>query len=223
MRINPIIKKNDVELLLACKNGNDEDVKKLIQEGADPKAIIIRDIPYSTALFIAIHNRKLSTVKLLIENHVEVNINPVETAVKIDNKLVYTHPLHQAIQLHEPNIVEELIKAGVNINYNFEKRFETPLSFALKQKCFRSAIKLINNGARENLDINSVQDYALATEKLLLIIKNFLKISFEFAKQGNGLSAMFYDGSFKEVSDFIENNCTKEQTDKLERLMVGRI
>jgi hypothetical protein len=109
---------NDQKLLEASKNGNLEEVKKAINNGANINA---KNNYGATPLHLACYNGYLEIVECLVENKAEINAK---------NNDGYP-PLHLACDKGHLDIVKYLIKNGANINAKDNEGY-TPCDMAKK-------------------------------------------------------------------------------------------
>ena len=130
-------------LILACKRGRYENVKILLEQGADPKQKI-KGGKYNAFHFACMEDNEnnLKIIKLLLDKCPEIiNVNGVGRK----------SPLHFAVLYNCPKIVELLIKSGANIN----KKDTTPLLLACKYGYSQIAEYLIKCGAKVDKCDNS--------------------------------------------------------------------
>lgn len=144
------------QLLEAFKNAKSEDVKILIELGADIKTIDVNkafDVPFSKRnlplLSVACGCGKLDLVKLLHENGADLN--------KYDAKSFC--PIHYATMGFEGNcyqdIVEYLVENGANVNAICHdprdldtSEWDTPLTRAIYFGNSQTVKYLLNHGAK---------------------------------------------------------------------------
>ncbi len=153
-------------LMKAASIGNSNKVYKLLSKGKDPDKKICYKGGNTYALKEAIEGNHFETVKVLVSNGANVNLEsfypPITIASKIgnekilkylitegarvDEKIYYGHtPLMIAAEKGHTKIVEILIDNGANVN------FETGGASALKIACYEDneevAKLLLNKGA----------------------------------------------------------------------------
>jgi ankyrin repeat protein len=130
-------------LLKACKDGNFDEAKRLIDAGVDVNAM---DAHGWTPLYWACNMGHVKVAKLLIKNGANVNSNENEYK---------TTPLHVGCQQFLPRLAELLIKNGADVNSKNRYGY-TPLHLTcLTNSDVRIAELLIKNGA----DVNSKDRY----------------------------------------------------------------
>ena len=162
-----IVKSNNKNLPLFINN-NDENENKL---------------------FIAINDNDLTKMKEIIKNGTNVNI-------KIKNNYQYT-PLHFAATNSILPIVNELIKAGADINepsYNGR----TALHYAVLQNNYDIVVELIN----AKCDINK-KDLLDCTALDYAIEKDYLKIQFELIKKGAHIKSNYTTDFLSSITSLI--------------------
>ena len=133
-------------LIHACRRGRYENVKLLLEKGADPllrpKAGKCMGIHYAC---MEDNENNLKIVKILIEKYPElININGSGRK----------SPLHFAVIYNCPKIVELLVKKGANLDKK-DKYWRTPLLLACKYGYSNIAEFLIKCGAKINKSDNS--------------------------------------------------------------------
>ncbi|ORX57875.1 ankyrin [Piromyces finnis] len=129
-------------LMHAVINGNKENVKYLIDHGAD---VTIKNKRGQTAAFFAINSSNKEIVKLLIRSDHDLINNKDELGAKL---------LLFGVKKGNQDIVELLLELGANVNHTNSKG-ETALFHAIKICDDEIAIQLINKGANVNAqDIN---------------------------------------------------------------------
>ncbi len=117
---------------------------------------------YGYNLDHAIKIGSLKLVKLLIENGVKVNNNPIDR---------YTPPLSLAVKCGNLEIAKFLIEHGANVNIN---NYNNPLSLAVKSGNLEIAKFLVEYGANANSNINEDTPLILAAKGGDLEIAKFL-------------------------------------------------
>ncbi|ORX64355.1 ankyrin, partial [Anaeromyces robustus] len=134
-------------LIMACINGNLEEVKKIIENDSHSLEEIIDGW---SLLHIAVINNKLEIIKLLLD-YGKMNIN-------IKNpKNGYT-PIYLACQMGYKMILEELIKHQADINSITNDGY-TPIEIACSNDYCNIVECLLNEGA--NKTINTEKEYKL--------------------------------------------------------------
>lgn len=126
------------DLFKACKNGDFDLVKSLLDKGADPN-----EDDY-TPLDVAIENKHSKIANLLIEKGSDVNFN---------------NPLYLATTHNLNDVVKKLIKKGANLNKQKVNGY-TSLMQAINLGYFDIASILIQNGADVNIE-NKIGNTAL--------------------------------------------------------------
>ena len=106
----------DYNLMIASSKGNDTEIIRLIEKGADVNA---ETNQWATPLVFAVMNNKLSAVKTLLD------YNPYLNRITMSGET----PLLIAVKNNNFEITEALIRAGAEIN--FEDRYgATPLHYS---------------------------------------------------------------------------------------------
>ncbi|MGL9757805.1 MAG: ankyrin repeat domain-containing protein [Wolbachia sp.] len=124
------------QLINAAKEGNIEQIRKLIEDGADVNAI---NEFRQTPLHKAIELGRRETAELLLEKGADVN-----AADRCGET-----PLHVAIRYNRKELVELLLNGGANINA-VERRRRTPLHVAVRCNCKELVELLLEKGANVN-------------------------------------------------------------------------
>ena len=133
-------------LILACKRGRYENVKILLEQGADPKQKI-KGGKYSGIHFACMEDSEnnLKIVNLLLNTCPDlIDINGIGRKT----------PLHFAVIYNCPKIVELLVRNGANIDKK-DSYWRTPLLLACKYGYSQIAEYLIKCGAKINKSDNS--------------------------------------------------------------------
>ena len=133
-------------LILACKRGRYENVKIILEQGADPKQKI-KGGKYNGIHFACMEDSEnnLKIVKLLLDTCPElINMNGIGRK----------SPLHFAVLHNCPKIVELLVKSGANLDKK-DSYWRTPLILACKYGYSQLAEYLIKCGAKINKCDNS--------------------------------------------------------------------
>lgn len=146
----------------ASRNGEDQNVLKLLSMGANVNMNVNNN---ETPLFLAIGGSHLSTVKLLLKQGADANI---------ENTC-----LHEAVKNNQIAIMRELIKNGVKVNAR-NIRNETPLFRAI-QNSLRSAVDLLLS---YNADVNIAEIEKRKTCLILATEKEEWTIAEELLKKG---------------------------------------
>ena len=103
-------------LICVCKSGDLEMVELLIASLPQPANV---KLDITSSVWVAIENRNLELLKFLLHKPtVEVNLYCTKTFKFVnDNGLHSMTPLRFALGLqNSPQVVEELIRAGANVN-----------------------------------------------------------------------------------------------------------
>lgn len=148
-------------LLKACKDGNFDEAKRLIDAGVDVNAM---DAHGWTPLYWACNMGHVKVAKLLIKNGANVNSNENEYK---------TTPLHVGCQQFLPRLAELLIKNGADVNSK-DRYGYTPLDEACKKGHVDIANLLLNRGAIKSMYTKSLvkKDINIPNkEKILILLK----------------------------------------------------
>jgi len=128
-------KKIDIDkmFLLACAGNMLKNVKKILDLGANIEA---RDRQYNmTPLLIAIYNKNIELVKLLVEKGANL-----EKSFKIENQDLT--PLNYSIKLENIEILKYLVEKGADIELN------SPLTYAISSEKEKIVEYLISKGVK---------------------------------------------------------------------------
>lgn len=120
-------------LMIAAESGQNSLVKKLILKGVD---IDYQDSQGFSAIATATLNRHLTTMKILINAGVEVNVAP-------EGKSILQHMVID----NNPLLVQLLIKAGADVNFRTESG-ETALKMARRAGYYDLDLMLVQAGGR---------------------------------------------------------------------------
>jgi len=124
-------------LHLAAKNGNREEIEKLIKAGADINA---RDNHHDTALHYAAANGHIEAIKKLIE---------LGADIKAENEDAYT-ALHSAALYGNTKAIEKLVELGADVNTRTSEGGYVALHFAAAVNDIEAIEKLVELGADVN-------------------------------------------------------------------------
>lgn len=116
-------------ILLACKNANHEAVAWLLEHGAESWLLTADNDEESSddsLLYHAIRSGSIAVVRLLLEHGANPNIHFIGT--ECCNGAT---PLHLAVYEENAAILEELLKAGADLNETNDAG-QTPVAFASK-------------------------------------------------------------------------------------------
>lgn len=165
----------DTPLTAACKYGHVNIVLELLKAGAQVNLSGRLNTPLTAASYCG----NGTIVKMLIKKEADVNkrgqfdlnMNCVGIAVYMDHVIrsspaEYYTPLTAAIRQGHYRVVEELLKANVNVN--LDDGHETPLSAACRHGHDRIAEKLLQKGA----DVNVVNCWGFTPLYEVLFCKN---------------------------------------------------
>ncbi len=129
------------ELTNACKDGDLEYAKWLIEKGANINTL---DYQGFSPLHWAIGKGNFELVELLLKHGADVNLKAADT----------TTPLHIAVQRNHTQIIDLLLRYGVDVNA-VTLDGNTPLHWAAKQNALEIIEVLLNHGADPNV-LNSL-------------------------------------------------------------------
>lgn len=121
----------------AVKSGNVELVELLIQRGADANSIFRGD----SALHAAIKFRQPKCVILLVNRGANVNVYNAKLKT----------PLYKAVKKSTFGVIEHLIRNGADVKSTNGPKKETPLHVACEKGFLKTAILLIDHGAKINV------------------------------------------------------------------------
>ncbi|NVJ59622.1 MAG: ankyrin repeat domain-containing protein [Gammaproteobacteria bacterium] len=147
-------------IMKAAKNGNLETVKELIEKGTSPNELDPDDWRETPPLLAAIKNKHSEVAKYLIERGADSKV------VDASGKNALTH----AAQVGATDLIEILVKNGADIEIipgDGTKR--TPLVWAVLKEQEATAIELIKNGAKT--DVEWVHPTKNTTHKLIDTVK----------------------------------------------------
>lgn len=128
--------KGDTPLILACRRGSNRTIKLLLDHGADTE---LTDIYGLTAFENAMKGFHFNTMKLLLEY--DIMIFPDSRKNDYD--------LNIPIVFEKFNLVELLLKAGVNPNYTSKNI--APLHAAVAERKYKLIELLLEHGADANI------------------------------------------------------------------------
>jgi len=167
------------------KNGNLEELKKLISDGFDPNSI---DNKGNTPIYYAIKKGDKSIVKLLLDSGANLNIKFKD----------YNTPLIFAIEKDDIVICELLLKYGANINEQNSVK-ATPLYIASSYGNISMVKLLISHGADVNLPgVSNKTPLDIAIWEGNFNIEAFLKKNGAKTKKELGLKKLkIHTGSYK--------------------------
>ncbi|MDH5680971.1 MAG: ankyrin repeat domain-containing protein, partial [Spirochaetota bacterium] len=194
------------DLQAAAYQGKLQEVKRLIQKGADVNA---RDSHKDTALHSAAQGGKLEVVKYLLKKGADVN-------AKNNNG---TTPLHFAAEYGHKNVVKWLLTSGADANAK-NTGPETPLFLAVKKGHKDIARILLSKGAKieEKMAYGGTALHLAAADNnhnaVTLLISLGAKIN---AKDENGRTPLFYgvqNNLFKMIKLLISHGANINARDK---------
>jgi len=123
----------DLSLFTAAKNGEQQEVKALLDQGADINA---KDDQGMTALHLAAQGGHTDVVEFLLSKDADINAQNIKG---------YT-PLYSAIWKNDPNMVGLLVSKGADVNFSPEDDY-SPLHHAVWEENLDIIKVLIDNGA----------------------------------------------------------------------------
>lgn len=165
----------DTNLIEAINNHDHETVKSLLQSGVDPNELstklVLNRYVKMTALMMAIKERNVEAMKLLVEHGADIELRDIEgnTALLLTAGYAFKegfdylvsqgadlHAIndfgwngyHYAVQYNELGIIDVLIENQVNMNQRNNLDM-SPLSYAYDEN-IKAARKLIQSGAELN-------------------------------------------------------------------------
>lgn len=161
-----ILQSEDVDALLlaAARDGDDEDVKRLLKEGANIEA---RDLDRFTPLMWASTQGHDEVVKTLLEHNADVNATSTQGYSALSESSFAGHA----------SVVVILIEAGAHINQQ-DKAGCTPLHAAVRQDKAGVAMILLQNGVDVDTSNKLTGDTALTLASRhgrLVILEGLLK------------------------------------------------
>lgn len=122
-------------LLYAVKQGNENMVMTLLEQGAD---IHMRGLKGETPLFLACYLGKYGVAELLLEYGARPDVGALGGPT----------PLNAAIFRRDLNMVKLLLRKGANVNYN---AYQLPLNTAIEFQAYEILEELLHKGANPNL------------------------------------------------------------------------
>ncbi|MFC1765376.1 ankyrin repeat domain-containing protein, partial [Planctomycetota bacterium] len=124
----------DLSLLTAAQNGEQQEVKVLLDQGADINA---KDDQGMTPLHLAAQEGHKEVVEFLLSKDADINAQNIKG---------YT-PLYSAIWNNDPNIVGLLVSKGADVNFSPEKGYP-PLQHAVWFENTDIVRSLVEHGAK---------------------------------------------------------------------------
>ena len=169
VNVNSKDEQGKTALHYACQKGQFENVKSLINRGAD---INIQTISKKTPLHLATKRGSQEIVNFLLSKGASVNAK-----TKFG-----TTPLHMAAENGYYEIAEILIDYGAEIDCKIIKQNFTPLLLAVKNKNKDIAEKLLQKGANSNHQIGYVTSLTQAianqdVEMVKMLVENSVDIN----------------------------------------------
>ncbi len=185
---NTINKVGDTPLILATRDGNLENVKTLIAEGAD---VNLCDWYGRTPLFHALSKRiaDMMMIEFLVSSGADVNLHPTNSNTPLQESIrkkgmpgmpefLINHgadvnvppgseivPLNEAIYSKNNELIKLLLEKGVDVNVH-DNRGRAPLGLAVKSGRLELAEVLIAKGA--DIDAGDVNGDSLLSWSLAL-------------------------------------------------------
>lgn len=127
---------SDEAFARAVSEGNEEAVELFLRAGFSPDARNSKGVP---AVSLAIRSRHRNIVQKLIERGADVNVSSADRG---------DTPLMEAAVRGEPEILEDLLKNGADLNVQNEN-LQTALMLAIGESYIQIAKRLIEAGAQD--------------------------------------------------------------------------
>lgn len=172
----------DEQLLEASKQGNFEEVKRLIEEGANVNAGRSDDDSPTSPLYLAIDTENKELIKFLIEKGANVNFEDYDCG-QADCSGDSSSPLIKAVRAGNKEIVEMLLDNGAEID------LEVYSGDDLAMSALRAAIEKNNKDMIDLLLKRGSKDIAIALARpdlLTILLKNGADINAVFSFENCG-------------------------------------
>ncbi|MES2677258.1 MAG: ankyrin repeat domain-containing protein [Pseudomonadota bacterium] len=181
--INFVLGEDYLALHKATENGDFAEVERLISQGFN---VDQESRSGATPLYVALKNNHIDLAKRLIElganinhqfengenllwlaifdGHTEVVKKLIELGTNVNQVVVFLNALHFAASLGRTDVLEVLVKNGIDVNRTSQSGF-TPVHYAFTNNKIESVEKLISLGATADQNIVYYLEYVKNQEK----------------------------------------------------------